>query len=328
MNPFAPFLEKHGVVILDGALATELERRGADLRDPLWSAKLLLENAELIRQVHCDYFAAGADVVTTASYQATIPGLMQRGMNHTQAANVLRRSVALAREARDAFLLHENRVAEGAAPTPRAPLSQGERGEKLIAASIGCYGAYLHDGSEYRGDYGLSVRELVDWHRSRVEILADSGADLLACETVPCLTEAEALVKLLSEFPRMPAWISFSCQDDRRICRGESFVEAVQMVQESPNIVAVGVNCTAPRHVDGLIEAAAGHARKPLIVYPTSGERWDAQRRCWNATAAEPDWRTSVVRWHRVGARIIGGCCRTTPALIRDISQALQRTLT
>src|SRR5947209_16567402 len=116
MNPITPFLEQHGVVTLDGALATELERRGADLRDPLWSAKVLIENPELIRQVHYDYFAAGADVATTASYQATIPGLMRRGLSATQAADVLRLSVRLAQQARDQFLL------------------QGERRDLLVAA--------------------------------------------------------------------------------------------------------------------------------------------------------------------------------------------------
>ncbi len=310
MNPITPFLEQQRAVILDGALATELERRGADLRDPLWSAKLLLENPGLIRQVHYDYFAAGADVATTASYQATIAGLAQRGLDREQAANVLRLSVALAQQARDEFwqdVAHR----------------QG-RLKPLVAASIGCYGAYLHDGSEYRGDYGLSVQQLLDWHRPRIAILADSGADLLACETVPCLIEAEALVKLLSEYPSMPAWLSFSCQDESRLCHGESFADAVQLANAAANIVAVGVNCTAPRHIDGLLDSVADIARKPLVVYPNSGETWDAERHCWQGTAAEPDWRECVVLWQRAGARLIGGCCRTTPATIRQISESLR----
>lgn len=307
MNPIAPFLEQRGVVILDGALATELERRGADLRDPLWSAKLLLENPSLIRQVHYDYFAAGADVATTASYQATIPGLQARGMSVQQAEAILRSSVTIARQARAAFL--------AARPSPLAP---------LIAASIGCYGAFLHDGSEYRGDYGLSVQQLIDWHRPRLAVLADSGADLLACETIPCLAEGEALVKLLCEFPRMPAWLSFSCRDESRLCHGEPFAEAAALAGEAANIIAVGVNCTSPRHIEGLLAAASAVTAKPLVAYPNSGETWDAQRHCWQRTADEPDWRVCVRRWHAAGARLIGGCCRTTPAAIRQIAEALQ----
>jgi homocysteine S-methyltransferase len=310
MNPLTPILDQNGVVILDGALATELERRGAALRDPLWSAKLLLENPDLIRQVHYDYFAAGADVATTASYQATIPGLLRRGLDRNQAADVLRLSVQLAQQAREQYW-------RDAAVRP-------DRIKPLIAASIGCYGAYLHDGSEYRGDYGLSMRQLIDWHRPRVEILADAGADLLACETVPCLVEAEALVTLLAEFPQVNAWLSFSCQDDHRLCHGESFAEAVRLANEGANIVAVGVNCTAPRHIDGLLASVAGIARKPLVVYPNSGEIWDAARACWQGTTTEPDWSESVRRWHRAGARLIGGCCRTTPATIRQIAAALR----
>lgn len=306
MNPIAPFLERQGVVILDGALATELERRGADLRDPLWSAKVLLEQPDLIRRVHFDYFAAGADVATTASYQATIPGLLQRGLNCKQAADVLRLSVALAQQARDAYCL-----------TPRPA-----RLAPLVAASIGCYGAGLHDGSEYRGDYGLSVQQLIDWHRPRLAVLADSGADLLACETIPCLAEGEALATLLYEFPRICAWLSFSCKDERTLCHGEPFAQAVALANAAPNIVAVGVNCTAPRHIEGLLAAASAVTPKPLVAYPNSGESWDAARHCWQATSAQPDWRACVPRWRAAGARLIGGCCRTTPETIRQIAKA------
>lgn len=318
LNPITPFLENNGVVILDGALATELERRGADLRDPLWSAKMLLENPDLIRQVHFDYFAAGADVATTASYQATIPGLMQRGLDRKQAAEVLRLSVTLAQQARDGFFLPSP-------PRGRGAGGEGERRRPLVAASIGCYGAHLHDGSEYRGDYGLSVQQLIDWHRPRVEILANSGAELLACETVPSLVEGEALVKLLDEFPNVSAWLSFSCGDERRLCHGESFAEAVHLANGAPNIVAVGVNCTAPRFIEGLLESVTGIARKPLVVYPNSGETWNAERHCWQGTSADPDWRACVLRWREAGARLIGGCCRTTPATIREINSVLRR---
>lgn len=310
MNPLTPFLDKHNVVILDGALATELERRGADLRDPLWSAKTLIENPALIGQVHHDYFAAGADVATTASYQATLSALMQRGLSRDEARNVLRLSVTLAQQARDQFW--------------SAAANHPARLRPLVAASIGCYGAYLHDGSEYRGDYGLSLQQLIDWHRPRLEILVACAPDLIACETIPSLIEGEALVKLLSEFPQLPAWLSFSCQDERRLCRGEPFAEAVALANETANVVAVGINCTAPRHIEGLLTSVASIARKPLIVYPNSGETWDAAAHCWRGDARKPDWSEAVKRWHRAGARLIGGCCRTTPDTIRQIASALR----
>jgi homocysteine S-methyltransferase len=307
-NPLTPFLADGGTVVLDGALATELERRGADLRDPLWSAKVLLEQPALIRQVHLDYYRAGADVATSASYQATLPGLRQRGLSTAQACEVLRLSVRLACEAREEFR-HE--VSDNARPWP------------LVAASIGCYGAFLHDGSEYRGDYGLSVRQLMDWHRPRLDVFQDSGADLLACETIPCLAEAEALRRLLEERPGLPAWISFSCRDEGHLCHGELFADAVGTMNASDCIVAVGVNCTAPRFVAGLLRAAARRTEKPLLAYPNSGENWDAARHSWLPATGEPDWGMAARAWHDAGARLIGGCCRTTPATIRQIAAAL-----
>jgi homocysteine S-methyltransferase len=306
-----PFVDRDGVVILDGALATELERRGADLRDPLWSAKVLIENGDLIRQVHLDYFKAGADVATTASYQASLPGLVQRGLSRIQAVEVLRDSVRLAQDARAEFLELET--------------EKDDRPRPLVAASIGCYGATLHDGSEYRGDYGLSLQQLIDWHRPRFEVLATIGPDLLACETIPTLVEAEALVRLLEESPFTSAWISFSCRDERHLSHGETFAEAVRLVESSANVIAVGVNCTPPRFVAPLLQTVAGRTSKPLIVYPNSGESWDAQRRCWIAGGDAVEWPQAARSWHRAGARLIGGCCRTTPETIRSLRVAALR---
>jgi homocysteine S-methyltransferase len=310
LNPLTSFLADDGVLILDGALATELERRGADLRDELWSAKVLLEQPELIRQVHLDYFRAGADVATTASYQATLPGLVRRGLDLAQARDVLRLSVRLAVEARAQFW--------------QKHVQSGDRAYPLVAASVGCYGAYLHDGSEYRGDYGLNVRQLMDWHRPRFEVLAESGADLLAFETIPCLREAEALARLLDERPGLSAWLSFSCRDERHLGHGELWAEAIGMANAFPGIVAVGVNCTAPRFIADLLRAAAARTGKPLVAYPNSGESWDAARQCWVATAAPPDWSRAAQAWRAAGARLIGGCCRTTPATIRELVRALR----
>jgi len=288
-------------LLLDGALATELERRGADLRDPLWSAKVLLDNPTLIRDVHLDYFRAGAQVATTASYQASFPGFMARGLSRAEAADLMMLSVRLAQEARDLFIAESS--------TQSAP---------LVAASVGCYGAFLADGSEYRGDYGLTKQQLIDWHRPRIETLVEAKPDLLACETIPTLVEAEALVRLLEEFPQVPAWLSFSCKDAAHISHGERFVEAVRLANDAANVVAVGVNCTAPRLVEALLEAASPFAKKTLLAYPNSGETWDATTRTWdgNATFA---WEEAARRWFRAGARWVGGCCRTTPETIRRL---------
>lgn len=307
-NPLQLLLDARGVIVLDGALATELERRGANLNDPLWSARQLIERPELIRAVHRDYFRAGADVATTASYQATFAGFARRGLETEQAARLLRLSVQLAREARGEFL---------ATAGPRDVMP-------LVAASIGCYGAALHDGSEYRGDYGLSRQQLIDFHRPRLEILIDSQPDLLACETIPCLIEAEAIVRLLEDYPQVSAWLSFSCRDDQRVCHGESLREGLTMAESSPQVAAVGINCTPPRFVNGLLDSVAGHVAKPLLVYPNRGEAWDAKNHCWLPGLQMPgDWGQAAKEWHARGACLIGGCCRTTPDDIRAVRRAL-----
>ena len=310
-NPLDLFLNRQRAIILDGALATELERRGADLRDALWSARLLVEQPALIEQLHSDYFAAGADVAITASYQATFPGFARRGIGAPEAAALMRLSVELAQRARDRFW------AENHDPARLRP---------LVAASVGPYGAYLHDGSEYRGDYGLGVAELMDFHRPRLAVLAASGADLLACETIPCRAEAEALVALLGEFPDVRAWLSFSCCDGAHVCHGEPFAECAALAAASPQVVAVGVNCTPPRYVEELLRAASALSAatdKPLLAYPNSGERWDAANACWVEGSGAGDFAALAPRWAAAGARLLGGCCRTGPEEIHRMRAAL-----
>jgi homocysteine S-methyltransferase len=308
-NPLQPFLDQAGVVILDGALATELERRGANLDDPLWSAKMLLDGPDLIRQIHVDYFRAGADVATSASYQASFAGFARRGLDQKQAADLMVQSVRLAQEARDLFWSDPDR--------------RPGRLRPLIAASVGCYGATLHDGSEYRGDYGLTLEQLVAFHRPRLEVLAQSGADLLACETIPCLLEAEALVRLLPDFG-LPAWISFSCKDEAHVCHGERLADCLTLADACDEVVALGINCTPPRLVPGLLASVNGVTKKPLLVYPNRGESWDAAARCWIGQSGPLDWGKAARAWYAAGARLIGGCCRTTPEDIRQIAQAVR----
>ena len=306
MNPIAEILDIHPALVIDGALATELERRGCDLKDDLWSARILMEQPEKIKQVHFDYFKAGADCAITASYQATIPGFARRGLSEQEALALIRKSVQLARTARDEFWADEsNRVA---------------RSRPLVAASVGPYGAYLADGGEYIGNYGLSEMELMDFHRPRMKALVEAGADLLACETIPSQVEAQALSSLLGEFPDVTAWISFSARDGQHISEGRPFGDCVRMLDEYSQITAIGINCTSPRHVPSLIREARNQTNKPILVYPNLGETYDAARHEWAGTPATGSFGEEAKSWYEAGARLIGGCCRTTPEDIRAIA--------
>jgi homocysteine S-methyltransferase len=305
-DPIAEFLAHRPVLILDGALATELERHGADLRDPLWSAKLLIERPSLIRAVHLDYFKAGADLATTASYQATFEGFAKRGIDTAGAAQLMRDSVALAVAARDEFWADES--------------MRRNRPRPLVAASVGPFGAMLGDGSEYRGDYALDETALMNFHRPRLQVLAESGADLLACETIPCLREAVALARLLGEIPQATAWISFSCRDGMHTAAGERVADCVARLNEFAQVAGVGVNCTGPQYVVPLLTQMRRHTGKPLLAYPNSGERYDAAGKQWcGGTGGDAPFAAQAQAWVDAGARLIGGCCRTTPADIRAL---------
>ncbi len=305
-DPIATILRGQPAVVLDGALATELERRGCDLNDPLWSARVLIEQPELIRQVHADYFAAGADCAISASYQASFAGFARRGLDAGAAAELIRRSVRLAAEARDAFWA-------GAGEASGRP-------RPFVAASVGPYGAFLADGSEYRGDYGVSEGDLISFHRPRMAALLDAGPDLLACETIPCLAEARALLRLLEEFPAARAWVSFSAHDGGHTAQGEPIAACAAEIGAHPQVVAVGVNCTAPRFIPDLVRAAAAATARPIVVYPNSGERYDAGDNSWSGEASCADFADQARSWHVAGARVIGGCCRTTPEHIREVA--------
>ena len=299
------------MLVLDGGLATELEGRSLDLDHPLWSARVLRDAPEAIAAVHRAYLEAGADCITTASYQATFEGFEREGLSHAEAAALLQRSVELASAVRDAFWSE-----------PRNRLG---RQRPIVAASIGPYGAYLANGAEYTGEYDLGEAELLAFHRERFKLLADSGAELLACETIPSALEARALASLLDETPDARAWFSFSCRDGERISDGTPLVECIRALTSHPQVVALGVNCTAPQFVKALLRAAAGVTTKPLVAYPNSGERYEAATRRWLGTSAAEDWGVSGRAWRDAGARLIGGCCRTGPAHIQSLRAALSR---
>jgi homocysteine S-methyltransferase len=303
-DPLRPFVERRGAAILDGGLASELEARGFDLKDRLWSARALVDAPELLDAIHRDYLESGADVVTTATYQATLTGFVARGLAAAEARRILLAAVGMAVSAREAFW---SRAASPGRPRP------------LVAASIGSYGAFLADGSEYVGDYRLSIEALANWHRPRQRVLEESGADLLAFETIPSLPETEAIVRLLAETEGPPAWISFQARDAGRLADGSPVAVAAAIADRSPRVVAVGVNCVPPERVEPLLRAMAAGTSKPLAAYPNRGDAWDAAERRWVPRGVDVDFAPFVPVWRDAGARLIGGCCRTTPADIRAL---------
>jgi homocysteine S-methyltransferase len=273
------------VVVLDGGLATELERRGNDLSSELWSARLLRDDPDEIVAAHCAFAAAGAEVAITASYQVSFERLGD------EAELLLRRSVELARLA----------------------------DQEWVAASVGPYGAMLADGSEYRGDYGRSVADLRRFHHRRLGVLADAGADVLAVETIPCLAEVEAVLAEVDDLGA-PAWLSLSCVG-RSTRAGEPAEEAFAMALDCSAVFAVGVNCTAPADVADLVALAKARSGKPAVAYPNSGELWDATRRMWTGRPAfDP---TQLRRWTAAGARLVGGCCRVSPTEVAAIAETV-----
>ncbi|MBT8499744.1 homocysteine methyltransferase [Pantoea agglomerans] len=307
-NPVAQALAESPLLILDGALATELEARGCHLADALWSAKVLMENPELIYQVHYDYFVAGARCAITASYQATPQGFATRGLDEAESLALIAQSVELARRARHDYL----------AVRPDAKTL-------LVAGSVGPYGAFLADGSEYRGDYALPEAEMMAFHRPRVQALLAAGADLLACETLPSFAEAQALVKLLAEFPEGRAWFSFTLRDAGHISDGTPLSDVVSWLNQQPQVVAVGINCVALESVTPALQQLQKLTDKPLVVYPNSGEQYDASSKTWHSAPSGCTLHDKLAEWQQAGAKLIGGCCRTSPNDIAAIARACQQ---
>jgi len=311
-NPLLPIIEDQGFVVLDGGLATTLESRGHDLDNALWSAGLLLEEPEAIRRTHLDFLAAGADCLITASYQASLEGFARGGLGADEGAALMPAAVDVAGEARRAFL---DTAAAPARPRP------------LVAASVGPYGAFLADGSEYDGRYDVDDARLCDFHRERWRILAASRADLLACETIPSLREAAVLLSLLADTPDRWAWLSFSCRDGVHLNDGNRLVDAVRLCDEVPRVAAVGVNCTSPRHVASLIAEMRRATSRPLVVYPNLGEIYDAGYKVWRPGLHAVAWEASVKTWLEAGARGVGGCCRVGPPEIALTRRVATRVL-
>ena len=301
-------LASQAPLILDGGLATELERRGHDVSGPLWSARLLADAPEAIEQLHYDYFDAGARCVISASYQASFEGFAALGLDDDETEALLVRSIALARGARERYA-----SSPGAGHDSRA---------RYVAASVGPYGATRHDGSEYHGEYGLSVAQLIAFHARRFQVLAESDADVVACETIPSLEEVRALLALARDHPGTHAWVSCTSHDGAHTAHGEPLGEVARLADDVENVVAVGVNCVRPEVVLPSIRALRGGTDKPIVAYPNSGEQWNAERRGWDGSPSAM-LEQLAPSWVEAGARIVGGCCRTGPAQIAWLARHL-----
>jgi len=286
---------------LDGGLATHIESLGENIDHSLWSALCLIKNPKVIKRAHADFYAAGARVAITASYQAHLDGFHELGVGEIEAVAAMKRSVELAREA--------------------APSGC------LVAGSVGSYGASLHNGAEYTGDYpGMDEEKLLAWHRPRAKALLEAGCDLFACETVPSLMEAKALSQLVNELEH-PAWITFSCKSGTEVSSGDLLADCIKAVG-SEWVIGAGVNCTHPKFVASLVEICRKTLPpwKSVVVYPNSGEVWNGITHTWETGTATADnqFVEMAKQWAELGANCIGGCCRTTPSTIAALKAAFE----
>ncbi len=293
-----------GLRVIDGGLASELEYHGAHLSGPLWSAHVLEDEPETLRMVHCAYIEAGAECIATCSYQVSRMGYAEMGLPAERADQALLKSVALA----------------------RAAVAEFPQRQVLVAGSLGPYGAALHNGAEYHGNYDCSFPALVEFHRQRIAVWAQTGAadapDLLAFETLPSLDEARAIGQALAPWPHLSAWFSFTCRDAQHVAHGELLRECAALVARLPQTLAIGVNCVPPAWIPALIAELRAASDKPILVYPNSGETWDAAHRCWTGTTDAMEYGKAAASWYAAGAQIVGGCCRTRPQHIRQVAQA------
>jgi len=306
---FAAALRRPGQILLDGGLATQLEAQGCDIGNSLWSASLLATNAQAIVAASRAYLDAGAECIATASYQASRGGFAALGLSAAEADGLMSLSVELAQQSRDEYLADN--------PDCGRVL--------LIAASIGPYGAALHDGSEYTGGYDAGVDTLRAFHANRLQLFDDSDADVLALETIPSLTESEVLAELLRAC-KTPAWVSFCCRDEGHISDGTPIEDAASLFRDHPTVLAVGINCTPPQYVVSLIR----RLRKVLpdtaiLAYPNSGETYDATENSWTGTVSPLDCATAAQDWISAGAKLVGGCCRMGPKHISAMAEKIER---
>ena len=316
MGRLKELLAQKQILVLHGPLGTELEAMGYDVSGKLWSAKYLLEKPEVIQELHEIYLNNGSNILTTSTYQATIPGLEAAGLNPEQAADIICLTVQLAHQARDNYWqnLSDEQKTQTIYP--------------LISGDVGPYAAYLADGSEYNGQYGkVSLQELKDFHRPRIQLFLEQEVDMLALETIPNRLEVQALTELLSEeFPQVEAYMSFTAQETGKITDGTSLTDVITLVEDCTSILAVGFNCTQPRLYYELLQELRTLTTKPLFTYPNSGETYDgATQTLHYSHEGEGSLVEQSLNWIHLGAQIVGGCCRTRPAEIAALAQAVRK---
>lgn len=301
-------LRKNRIMVIDGSMGTALEALGCNLNNKLWTAVALDKEPELIKQVHTDYFKAGADCGITCSYQATIPGLMNAGFSEAKAEELITRSVDIFKEARDEWWINEGEASGRSYP--------------LCLAAVGPYGAYLADGSEYRGHYAVNDEELKSFHYRRMELLHKAGADMLLIETQPSMREVRVASEIAEELGA-DYWISFSCLDDRHINEGDLIRDcAAELKEGHPHLKMIGVNCTAPKYIAGLIDELRSACGIPIGVYPNSGETYDAVTKTWHGNADGMSFGDYALSWMQHGASAVGGCCQTVAHHIAEVAAA------
>ena len=300
---------KYPFLISDGAFATELEARGCDINDELWSAKVLYEDPDKVVDVHRSYYEAGADISTSGTYQASVEGFMKKGFTEEEGRRLIVDAMKLLKSAGEEYTsAHPER-----------------KGELLTGGSCGPYGAFLANGAEYTGDYGHTAEErqrIRHFHNERMELLKEGGAEFYACETIPCLWEAEIVTEIAAEL-EMPLWVSFSCRDGQHISDGTPIAECAQALADAENVIAVGINCTHPKYITSLVKEIRGTIgeKKPVVIYPNGGEEYDPVTKMWSGKYAAGNFKGLAEEWIKSGADILGGCCRTTPADIKILSE-------
>lgn len=301
-------LTQTGHMVIDGSMGTGLELLGCTFKDALWTAKILAEDPGKVKQVHLEYFRAGADCGITCSYQATIPGLMAHGYSEAEAEEIIARSVEVFLEAREEWYRKE--AAALGRPYP------------LCLGACGPYGAYLADGSEYRGHYGVTDQVLRDFHQRRAEILWTEGADMLLFETEPSLHEALIEAEIAEQLGAA-YWISFSCKDGRQTNEGDDLTECARILsKDHPHLQMLGVNCTPPKFMTEAITNLKAGTQLPIAVYPNSGEVYDAVSKTWHgATDSSKTFGEYARDWFQAGAAAAGGCCQTAASHIAQVTK-------
>lgn len=303
---FTEFLTNNPVV-LDGAMSTPLEKLGADTNNDLWTAKALIDNEELVYEVHKMYFEAGADLIITDTYQANVQAFEKVGYSEKEARNLIKKAVKIAQKARDDY---ENRTGK----------------HNYIAGTIGPYGAYLANGSEYRGDYELSTKEYQQFHLPRIEELATTGVDILAIETQPKLDEVLAILELLKEkYPQQKVYVSYTLSDDDTISDGTPLPRAIHALEDYSQVIAVGINCVKLELVEPALKNMKEITDKHLIVYPNSSAVYDPKSKTWSQPKTSATFEELIPNWYEAGARIIGGCCTTGPKEIKAVADFIKR---